>query len=92
MLHRGLPFGCMGAVEGSPLRFRFNTVSGQKESNGVRCCARWKVMWSIIQAGHGGLFENVLCGLSLFKVTTRRDVTNTVMQRYIARHCTCTRY
>jgi hypothetical protein len=30
-------------------------------------------MQSSNQVGHGGLFENVLFGLSMFTVTTRRD-------------------
>jgi hypothetical protein len=36
MLHSGLPLGGLGAVQRSPVRFRFHTLSGGKESDGIR--------------------------------------------------------
>jgi hypothetical protein len=36
LLHSGLPLEGMGAVQSSPVRFRFHTLSGGKESDGMR--------------------------------------------------------
>jgi hypothetical protein len=52
---------------------RFHTLSGGKESNGVKCRAGWDVVRIGNQGGHGGMFEDVLFGFALFTVTTRRD-------------------
>jgi hypothetical protein len=46
LLHSRLPFWCLGVGEGSPVRFRFNIVSGGKESNGVECRAYLDVVWT----------------------------------------------
>jgi hypothetical protein len=50
LLHSSLPFRCLVARESNPMRFRLNTVSGGKESNGMRGCARRDVMWTVINA------------------------------------------
>jgi hypothetical protein len=36
MLHNGMPLGGLGAVQRSPVRFEFHTLSGGKESDGSR--------------------------------------------------------
>jgi hypothetical protein len=36
MLHNGLPLGGLGDVQSSPVRFGFHTLSGGKESDGMR--------------------------------------------------------
>jgi hypothetical protein len=79
LMHGGLPFCCLGVGESGPVQFHFATISGGKESNGVKCRARWDVMWTSNEVGHGGLFENVLFGLSMFRVTARRDKNRRVI-------------
>jgi phage head maturation protease len=73
MLHSGLPLGGLGVGQSIPVRFRFNTLKGGKESNGGKGCAGWSVVWTSNQVGYEGLFEDVLFRLALDRVTTRRD-------------------
>jgi hypothetical protein len=75
MLHRGVPFRCLGVGEGILVRRRLDTFSGREEGNGVWCYASWEMMWSSDQHGHVRLFENVLFGLS--RPRARHDVTST---------------
>jgi hypothetical protein len=81
LFHRGLPFRCSGAGEGSLVQIRLDTISGREGSNGVMYRTRWEVMWSNSQAWHGGLFENILFGLTIFKVTTRSDKDRRVIEQ-----------
>jgi hypothetical protein len=56
MLHSGLQLGGLGAIHSSPVRFRFHTLSGGKESDGTNmCCADWGVGWASDHVGHVGL-------------------------------------
>jgi hypothetical protein len=73
VLHSGLPMGGLGAVQSSPVRFRFHTLSGGEESDGSKCCAGRGVGWASDKSGHVGLLENVLFGFALVRITARRD-------------------
>jgi hypothetical protein len=73
LMRSGLPFWCLGVGESSPVRLRFSTLSGGKENKGVRYRADWYMEWTSKPAGLGGLFEDVLFGFALIRVTKRRD-------------------
>jgi hypothetical protein len=73
MLHSGLPLGGLGAVQRSPVRLGFHTLSGGKESDGIRQCAGRCVWGTSDKVGHVRLLEDVLFGVTLLMVTTRRD-------------------
>jgi hypothetical protein len=73
MLHTGLPLGGLGAVQRSPIRFGFHTLKGGKESDDIRRRAGRIVGETSDRVGHVRLLEDVLLGLALFRVTTRRD-------------------
>jgi hypothetical protein len=73
VLHSGLPVRCLGAGESNVVGFLLHTIAGGKESDGGRRRACWDVVLANNQVGHEGLFGDVLFGLALFRVTTRRD-------------------
>ena len=72
LLHSGLPLGGLGAVQGSSVRFWFHTLPGGQEGDGSRQCAGRCVRGTSDKAGNVRVFEDVLFGFAMSRVTARR--------------------
>ena len=72
MLHSGLPLGGLGAVQGSPVRFRFHALPGGQDGAGSRRCAGMCVWGTSDKVGNVRVLKDVLFGFAMFRVTTRR--------------------
>jgi hypothetical protein len=72
MLYSGLPLRGLGAVQGSPVRFRFHTLPGAHEGDGSGRCAGMCVVGTSDKVGNVRVLEDVVFGFALVRATTRR--------------------